>query len=149
MLFRTVLALCLGVLFILISEPLNASVSNQQSVTGPIQLSVDASDARRKLFHAKMTIPTTPGPLTLVYPKWIPGEHEPSGPIVSLINLQISGNGRTITWRRDDADMYAFHCQIPAGVNSIEVSFDFASPLTTSNGFVNGHNANATEKLAV
>src|SRR5690349_20959862 len=109
MLFRTILAFCLVVLIILICKPLNTGAANQQSIIGPIRLSVDASDARRKLFHAKMSIPTMPGPLTLVYPKWIPGEHEPSGPITSVINLKISANGQPISWRRDEVDMYALH----------------------------------------
>src|SRR4051812_42037398 len=101
---RVIVTLCLIALFILTGKQFNATVSAQQQRPGPIQLSVDASDARRKLFHAKMTIPTMSGPLTLVYPKWIPGEHEPSGPIVGVINLQISANGQTISWRRDEAD---------------------------------------------
>ena len=146
---RALVILCLIIFSVLICEPFGRTASAQQRIVGPIRLSVDASDARRKLFRAKMTIPTTPGPLTLVYPKWIPGEHEPSGPITSVINLKISANGQPIPWRRDEVDMYALHCQVPIGVNSIDVAFDYASPLTTSNGFVNGHNANATDKLAV
>ena len=49
--------------------------------TTPITLAVDLTDAPRKILHATETIPVKPGPLTLVYPKWIPGEHIPSGPV--------------------------------------------------------------------
>ena len=46
-----------------------------------VKLSVDATDAPRKLFHAKLEMPAQPGTMTLYYPKWIPGEHGPTGPI--------------------------------------------------------------------
>src|SRR5712691_2627897 len=82
-------------------------------VTGPITLSVDATEAPRKLFHARMTMPVSPGPMTLVYPKWIPGEHGPTGPIINLAGLRITGGGKTIPWRRDDVEMYAFHFEVP------------------------------------
>jgi hypothetical protein len=52
-----------------------------------VTLSVDASDAPRKMFHAQLRIPATPGTLTLYYPKWIPGEHGPTGPITDLTGL--------------------------------------------------------------
>jgi hypothetical protein len=49
--------------------------------TAPITLSVDLTDAPRKVLHSTEIIPVEPGPLTLLYPKWIPGEHAPDGPI--------------------------------------------------------------------
>jgi len=61
---------------------------------GPITLSVDATDAPRKIFHAQLNIPATPGTLTLLYPKWIPGEHGPTGPIQNLTGLKFSANGQ-------------------------------------------------------
>ena len=48
-----------------------------------------------------------PGPLTLVFPKWIPGEHAPTGPIESMIGLVISANGQALAWTRDPLDIYA------------------------------------------
>ena len=50
-----------------------------------ITLAVDASDAPRKMIHAQLRIPAKPGTLTLYYPKWIPGEHGPTGPITDLM----------------------------------------------------------------
>ncbi len=113
---------------------------------GPIALSVDATEAPRKIFHARMTIPVTPGPLTLVYPKWIPGEHGPTGPIINLAGLKFTGNGKTIPWRRDDVEMYAFHLDVPAGVKELEASLDFLSP-TFAGGFTAG--ASTTSHLAI
>ena len=46
----------------------------------PIPIRVDATDAARRLFHVQMTMPAKPGPMTLMYPEWIPGEHGPTGP---------------------------------------------------------------------
>src|SRR5215475_11664240 len=69
---------------------------------GPtISLSVDATEAPRKIFHARLRIPATPGTLTLYYPKWIPGEHAPDGPINDLAGLKFSAGGQTLKWRRD------------------------------------------------
>ena len=98
------------------------------AVTGPIQLDVDATDAPRNLLHARLHIPAAPGPLTLFYPKWIPGEHMPSGPINDLAGLKISANGKPLDWRRDPDNMYAFHLDVPAGAEAVEVSLDFLLP---------------------
>jgi predicted metalloprotease with PDZ domain len=114
--------------------------------SGPITLNVDATEAPRKIFHARMTIPVSPGPLTLVYPKWIPGEHGPTGPIINLAGLRFMAGGQTIPWRRDDVEMYAFHLDVPTGVNSLEASLDFLSP-TFAGGFTAG--ASTTSHLAI
>src|SRR5271166_4291518 len=78
-----------------------------------IRLQVDATDAPQRLLHARMTIPVKAGPVTLLYPKWIPGEHMPTGPITDLVGLKIEGGGQTIPWRRDDVNMFAFHATVP------------------------------------
>jgi predicted metalloprotease with PDZ domain len=97
-----------------------------------IRMNVDATDAARNLLRTTLTIPVKPGPLTLFYPKWIPGEHSPTGPINDVVGLQVSAGGKSIPWQRDEVEMFAFHCQIPAGVNTIEVRFDDVSqPGTT------------------
>jgi predicted metalloprotease with PDZ domain len=91
----------------------------------PIELSVDATEAPRRLLHASMKIPVSAGPLTLYYSKWIQGEHAPSGPILDLSGLKLKAAGKPITWRRDELDLYAFHCDIPAGVETLEVALDY------------------------
>jgi predicted metalloprotease with PDZ domain len=112
----------------------------------PIAIRVDLSEAPRRIFHARLTIPAEAGPLTLVYPEWLPGEHAPSGPITDLAGLRISASGQSIPWRRDETDMFAFHCEVPAGASSVEISLDFLSP-PTAEGFSSG--ASATTELAV
>jgi predicted metalloprotease with PDZ domain len=126
-----------------------AVVSNPRTVSPPssqITLSIDATEAPRKLFHARMTMPVSPGPLTLFYPQWIPGEHGPTGPIINLAGPKITADGKTIAWRRDDVDMYAFHLDVPAGVSEIDVAFDYLSP-TFAGGFTAG--ASTTAHLAI
>src|SRR5215467_8698718 len=80
----------------------------QAQTPAPVKLEVDLRDAPRRVYHSKMEFPVKPGPFTLVYPKWIPGEHSPNGPIVDVAGLRFRGNGQEISWRRDDVDLYAF-----------------------------------------
>lgn len=95
---------------------------------GTLTLEVDATDLAHRVFHAKQRIPVQPGPLTLLYPQWLPGNHSPTGPINKLAGLTISGNGQRIVWTRDPLDVYAFKLVVPAGVSAIEVAFDYLSP---------------------
>jgi len=112
----------------------------------PISIQVDAGDAPRKIFHAHLTIPVKPGPITLVYPKWIPGEHGPTGPIADVAGLRFTVSGKPVQWRRDPVDMYAFHVDVPQGGFSLEVVLDYLSPAEVS-GFSSG--ASATAHMAV
>src|SRR5581483_10065025 len=111
-----------------------------------IKIQVDATDAPRKILHAHLTIPAKPGPMTLLYPEWIPGEHGPTGPITDLVGLKITASGRTIAWSRDPVNMFAFHINVPADASTVEAVFDLISPPDTS-GFSSG--ASATTELAV
>src|SRR5689334_8059606 len=91
-----------------------------------IRLDVDASEAPRSIFHVRETIAAKPGELTLFYPKWIPGEHSPTGTINDVVNLFFTANGQPLEWRRDDVEMFAFHVTVPQGVSQVTVSFDDA-----------------------
>src|SRR5215467_7268225 len=94
----------------------------------PTKLVVDATHAPEKILHAQLQIPVSAGPLTLVYPKWIPGEHGPTGPIVDLTGLQFFANGQRLAWRRDLVEMYMFHLTIPQGVKTLEARLDLVLP---------------------
>ncbi len=96
---------------------------------GPIRLAVDAREAPRRIFHVAEAIPATPGSLTLVYPKWIPGEHGPTGPITDLVGLKITKGGRAVSWKRVPTEMYSFTCDVPDGGEPLEVAFDYVAPL--------------------
>jgi predicted metalloprotease with PDZ domain len=75
-----------------------------------------------------MSFPVSPGPFTLYYPKWLPGNHRPTGPIANLVGLRFSAAGHDLPWRRDDVDMYAFHVDVPAGAGALDVAFDYVTP---------------------
>src|SRR3981081_4538060 len=90
------------------------SLGAASAPTGTME--VDASDAPRKIFHATLKIPASAGDLTLYYPKWIPGEHAPDGPVVDLAGLKFSAGGQTLKWRRDLLDGFTIHVEVPAGV---------------------------------
>ena len=104
--------------FLLLSSFLK--FANAQS----IQINVDLTDAPRNIFHSHMIFPVKPGPMTLVYPKWIPGNHRPSGPIANATGIKMEAGGQTLVWQRDPIDMYAFHVDVPAGATELKVSLD-------------------------
>ncbi|MDE2091398.1 MAG: M61 family metallopeptidase [Gammaproteobacteria bacterium] len=129
------LVLVLAALFAPIASPVDAA-DITAAYPGTLTLNVDLRDAPRKVFHVHEVIPVSPGPLTLYYPKWIPGEHSPSGPLQNVAGLMIIADGQAITWRRDLVDMYAIHLTVPQGTHSLDVAFDFLSP--TSGGSFGG-----------
>jgi predicted metalloprotease with PDZ domain len=113
-----------------------------QTPMGPIRLEVDATQAPQKILHAHLQIPVKAGPLLLHYPEWIPGEHMPDGPIIEVAGLYFSGGGKTIPWRRDLVDMFAFHLDIPDGVTMLDVKLDFLLSAPSS-GYSSGASATA------
>lgn len=118
------------------------------SATPPtVTIAVDATTAPRKIFHASLKIPASPGDLTLYYPKWIPGEHAPDGPVVDLAGLKFSAGGKTLKWRRDLLDGFTIHVDVPAGATEVAAELDFLSPATFEGGFSAG--SSATDKLAI
>lgn len=92
-----------------------------------IRLDVDASEANRNIVHVKETLDVRGGDIDLFYPKWIPGEHSPTGTINDVVNFYVTADGKPLEWRRDDVEMFAFHITVPAGVRQIQVTFDDAS----------------------
>ena len=115
-------------------------------VAAPISIRVDATEAPSHLLHAHLTIPASPGPLALFYPKWIPGEHGPTGPIGGLTGMRFTANGAAVSWQRDPIEMYEFHVDVPAGASAIDVDLDYLVPPPGTN-FTAG--ASASPKLAV
>src|ERR1700683_2705034 len=93
-----------------------------------ISLTVDASQTPLKIIRAHIVMPVKPGPLTLYYPKWIPGEHGPDGPIANLTGLKFEADGKTVPWQRDLLDVFTFHLEIPHGVSHLNVDCDYLEP---------------------
>jgi predicted metalloprotease with PDZ domain len=117
-----------------------------QTQSPTIQIALDATHAPRKIFHATLHIPAAPGKLTLYYPKWIPGEHGPTGPIQELAGLKFNANGKELSWRRDLLDGWTFHVEVPPGVASVEAELDYLAPAAQG---IYTAGASATEKMAV
>ncbi|HWW61997.1 MAG TPA: M61 family peptidase [Thermoanaerobaculia bacterium] len=111
---------------------------------------VDATDARKGVFHSTLTMSAAGGTtVTLVFPKWIPGEHSPTGPLMQMAGLHVRANGVEVPWRRDPVDVFAIDVDIPRGdSNTLELRFDYLSP---PEGFGGGYgeSANATPHLLV
>jgi predicted metalloprotease with PDZ domain len=97
---------------------------------GTIQIAVDASDTRQGIFRVHEVIPVRSGELTLLYPKWIPGNHSPTGPIDMLAGLTIEANGKPLVWTRDEYDVYAFRVDVPRDASSLDVDFQYLSGRT-------------------
>jgi predicted metalloprotease with PDZ domain len=123
------------------------SISGWAATPPNVTISVDATTAPRKIFHATLRIPAGAGDLTLYYPKWIPGEHAPDGPVDDLAGLKFSAGGQTLKWRRDLLDGFTIHVEVPAGVTDVDAELDFLSPATFETGFSAG--SSATDKMAV
>jgi predicted metalloprotease with PDZ domain len=90
----------------------------------PVSVDVDAREAPRGIEHVHLVLPVKPGKLTLLYPKWLPGEHAPDGPIGGLSGLKFSSHGQSIAWQRDADNMYAFHLTVPSGSSTLDVEFE-------------------------
>ena len=115
---------------------------------GPtVSIAVDATEAPRKIIHAKLRIPASVGTLTLYYPKWIPGEHAPDGPVIDLAGLKFSAAGQPLKWRRDLLDGWTINVEVPAGQNEVLADLDYLEPATLVGGFSSG--SSATDKLLI
>jgi len=114
---------------ILLAAGLICLATNGARAAGnPTVLKVDARDARRRVLHATLHLPAQPGPLTLLYPKWMPGEHGPTGPISDLVGLKMTAAGQPVAWQRDPLDNYAFHLEVPPGADAVDVTLNFLLP---------------------
>ncbi len=105
---------------------LSLLIAKALAFEGVIKLNVDARMAGRSFMHSHISIPAAPGQFTVVYPKWIPGEHSPTGPINDVVGLHFHAGGKEIPWQRDDVEMFAFHLNVPEGVHEVVADFDLA-----------------------
>ena len=103
---------------------------------GVIRVDVDATDLAHRVLQVNETLPVKPGPLTLLYPQWLPGNHAPRGPIDQLAGLVIRANGQTLPWKRDPLDVYAFELNVPKGVSQLAIQFQVATPQNSDQGRV-------------
>lgn len=129
---------------LLMAAPLRAA-----DAPAPIAVEVDLSDLGRRLVHTKVSFTAPAGPLTLNYPRWIPGTHSPIGPVGEQAGLKVKAGGKTLEWMRDDVDSHAYHVVVPEGAGTLEVTFDLLLEPPGSGGFLGRTLTSASPKLAV
>jgi predicted metalloprotease with PDZ domain len=105
-----------------------------QPYPGTIVLNVDATNLSQQIFRMRMTIPVKPGPLTMLYPQWLPANHGPNGPLTQLAGLKFTANGKPVEWTRDPVNVFAFHVTVPEGVAALDAEYQFLSPLDPGQG---------------
>ena len=96
--------------------------------TAVIELEVDTRDVQHGIQHAHLTLPAKSGEMSVVYPKWIQGEHGPTGPIEQVTGLKFTAGDQTLAWTRDPIDAFRFRVTVPDGIAKIEADFDYLSP---------------------
>jgi predicted metalloprotease with PDZ domain len=118
-----------------INRPIPAT--RDAAYPGIVTLAIDATDLERRIFRVRQSIPVVaPGPMALLFPEWLPGNHAPRGQIEKLAGLVIRADGKVLHWRRDPVEVYAFHIDVPAGARTIEASFEFVSATDDDQGRV-------------
>ncbi len=114
-----------------------SSIAPPQDVAyapGTIKIEVDATNLAQRIFRVKETIPVAAGPLTLLYPMWVPGGHTPRNPLDKIAGITFKANGQKLAWKRDPLDVAAFHIDVPQGVTEIIAEFDYLTPTDGSQG---------------
>jgi predicted metalloprotease with PDZ domain len=114
--------------FILFLTAACALVAPMAHAGETVSLTVDLTKTPQKILHAHETMPAKPGLMTILYPKWIPGEHGPDGPVSNLTGLKFEAGGKVIPWTRDLADVFTFHIDIPAGATELHADYEFIEP---------------------
>ena len=143
MLRPSLLALSVRALSVLLALPVVATAQAQDvpppadtPYPGAITVEVDATNLAQRIIRVKETIPVQPGALTLLDPKWLPGNHGPSGPIDKLAGIAFTADGKKLAWKRDPLDVYAFHVDIPAGVQTLSAKYEYLKTTEIAQGRV-------------
>jgi predicted metalloprotease with PDZ domain len=121
---------------------LSVTVARAQEASSTIVLDVDATTISKKILsvHESFRVASQPAhTIDLVYPKWIPGDHAPTGPITDLVNLRFTADGKALSWTRDPVDMYRFHIPAPAGTNLLVADFSLVGEYVAGNDFAPGN----------
>jgi predicted metalloprotease with PDZ domain len=103
---------------------------------GAVKLDVNITNLTDRVEHVHEVIPVVPGSsqMILLYPEWLPGDHEPDGPIKMLGGIVTTVDGQRVQWVRDRVNMYAFHVPLTPGAKTVGLDFDYLSPIKPSAG---------------
>ncbi len=114
-----------------------AAIPRDTPYPGTMTLNVDATDTEQGIFRVTQSIPVAvAGPMTLNFPKWLPGNHAARGQIEKLAGLVIRAGGKALVWKRDPVDVYAFHIDVPDGARQVDIAFKFLSATEDDQGRV-------------
>jgi predicted metalloprotease with PDZ domain len=119
--------------------PMPAPVEEARDVAYPgvLKVEVDATDLERRIFRVRQSIPVTaPGPMTILFPQWVPGGHSPRNPIYSIAGVTFRADGQVVPWKRDPVQVFAYRIAPPAGAKTVEVEFQHLSPTAGDQGRV-------------
>jgi predicted metalloprotease with PDZ domain len=120
-----------------LSAPAPIVAPRDVAYPGTLKLEVDATDVERRIFRVRQTIPLVgSGPMTLLYPQWVPGGHSPRNALFNMAGLVIKADGKVVPWTRDPVQVFAFHLTPPADAKSLEIEFQYLSPTATDQGRV-------------
>jgi predicted metalloprotease with PDZ domain len=102
---------------------------------GTLEIALDTTDNVRGIFKVRQRIPVTaPGELVMLFPEWIPGNHKAAGEIAKVAGVHFSAGGKPLAWRRNPLDVYAFHVDVPAGVRTVDLDFEYISATAPNQG---------------
>src|SRR5579862_304206 len=111
--------------FLLLAIMVVVAAARGQKAAGPVMtLIVDETQASRRITFVHEEIRVKAGDVALAFPKWIPGEHGPTGPIQNMAALRVRSESGSLAWVRDPDDIYTIHVEVPAGTDRIFVDFD-------------------------
>ncbi|HEY1124718.1 MAG TPA: peptidase M61 [Sphingobium sp.] len=103
--------------------------------SGTIKLEVDATDTVRRIINVTETIPVAgPGPLTLLFPEWLPGKHDARGTIQNIAGITVTADGQRVSWQRDPLNVFAIHITVPQGASNVVVRFQHLAPTASDQG---------------
>jgi predicted metalloprotease with PDZ domain len=120
-----------------VAEPEAIPYPQDKPFPGTIRLEVDATDVERRIFRVRETIPVSQGgPMTLLFPKWLPGYHSPQAPIELFAGLVLRANGEDLPWRRHPVEIHAFQLEVPQDCSELVAEFQFLSPTDRAQGRV-------------
>ena len=102
-----------------------ATLPAASALAADFTVNVDARETARGLLHVTQSFPGRTGTVSITYPRWIPGEHGPTGPTVDVAGLIVKAGGKRLAWRRDVVDMQTIRVDVPASAKGLDLSFDF------------------------
>ncbi len=104
---------------------------------GTMLLDIDATNVTQGIFVTRETLPVAkPGPMVLFFPKWLPGNHSPSGQLDKLAGLHIRSGGRELAWTRDPVNVYAYRIDVPQGARKLDIDLQFISATRPEQGSI-------------